>query len=184
MRPYRESDTDGLFQLFGDPAVARYWSFPPWTHREQAEAFLAPLLEPFRDDAIVFPWVIADRVRDELVGTTTIFALHREQRRAEIGYAMRRSHWGQGLAREAVTRVLAHGFDALGLRRFEADIDPRNAASISLVERLGFRREGLLRERWLVNGETADSVIYGLLASERVRPGNDGSGQRRDPTRR
>jgi RimJ/RimL family protein N-acetyltransferase len=169
LRPFRAADVDALFQVFGDPAVARYWSFPPWTEREQAAAYVAPLLAAPADDATMLPWAIADRSTDELVGTTTIFALHREQRRAEIGYSLQRTRWRQGLAREAVTRALVHGFEELGLRRFEADIDPRNAASVALVERLGFRREGLLRERWMVDGEACDSVVYGLLAPELVR---------------
>jgi len=52
------------------------------------------------------------------------------------------------------------------LHRLEADIDPRNAASAKTLERLGFRREGLMRERWIVEGVVSDSAVYGLLASE------------------
>ena len=51
----------------------------------------------------------------------------------------------------------------LALNRVEADIDPRNAASANTLERLGFQNEGLLRERWVVDGEVSDSGIYGLL---------------------
>jgi RimJ/RimL family protein N-acetyltransferase len=59
-----------------------------------------------------------------------------------------------------------HAFGTLGLHRVEADVDPRNDASLRLVERLGFRREGHLRERYFVAGEIQDSVIYGLLAPD------------------
>jgi RimJ/RimL family protein N-acetyltransferase len=169
LRPYRAADADALFRVFGDPEVAGYWSFPPWTERAQAAAFLVPLVAPPAEAPTVIPWAIAERASDELVGTATIFAWHREQQRAEIGYSLGRARWGHGLAREAVTRALAFGFDELGLRRFEADIDPRNAASLALAERLGFIREGYLRERWLVNGEVCDSVVFGLLASELLR---------------
>ena len=62
--------------------------------------------------------------------------------------------------------VLDHAFDTLGLRRIEADIDPRNTSSCKLVERMGFVREGLLRDRWCVAGEVSDSALYGLLALE------------------
>jgi RimJ/RimL family protein N-acetyltransferase len=51
----------------------------------------------------------------------------------------------------------------MGLHRIEADIDPRNTASARCLERLGFVKEGLLRERWIVEGEVSDSAIYGLL---------------------
>lgn len=53
------------------------------------------------------------------------------------------------------------------LNRIEADIDPRNAASARVPERLGFVREGLLRERWIVGDEVTDSALYGLLRSDR-----------------
>ena len=79
---------------------------------------------------------------------------------------MRRDLWGRGLAHEALTALLNHAFGAMGLHRLEADIDPRNAASIRSVERLGFKLEGRLRERYFLAGEIQDSVIYGLLAPE------------------
>ena len=56
-----------------------------------------------------------------------------------------------------------YAFEVLDLHRIEADVDPRNAASIRTLERLGFQREGYLRERWQVNGEIQDALFYGLL---------------------
>jgi RimJ/RimL family protein N-acetyltransferase len=67
---------------------------------------------------------------------------------------------------EALTLLFAFAFGELRLRRLEADVDPRNAASIRSLERLGFRREGYLRERWCVNGEIQDALFYGLLRRE------------------
>ncbi len=160
LRPFRADDRDALFEVFGDPEVARYWAFPAWTDVAQAAAYIAPRAP----SPTSLPWATADRHTDRLIGTVTIFNLQREQGRAEIGYTLRRDRWGQGLAREAVSRALAYGFDDLKLRRFEADIDPRNAASLGLIERLGFTREGYMRDRWLVNGEACDSVVLGLLA--------------------
>jgi ribosomal-protein-alanine N-acetyltransferase len=62
--------------------------------------------------------------------------------------------------------LLAFAFEELGLHRIEADVDPRNTASLQSVERLGFQREGYLRERWQVNGEIQDTVFFGLLRGE------------------
>ncbi|MDO9353805.1 MAG: GNAT family protein, partial [Solirubrobacteraceae bacterium] len=87
-------------------------------------------------------------------------------RRAELGYALARQAWGGGYMHEALQALVAHAFEALQLHRLEADIDPRNAASARSLERLGFVREGLLRERWIVDGEVSDSALYGLLAPE------------------
>lgn len=60
--------------------------------------------------------------------------------------------------------LLNFAFEDLGLNRLEADVDPRNMASVRGLENLGFKREGYLRERWVAGGELSDSAIYGLLA--------------------
>jgi RimJ/RimL family protein N-acetyltransferase len=72
--------------------------------------------------------------------------------------------------RMALRTLIGHAFGTLGLRRLEADVDPRNERSLHALEALGFRREGLLRERWLVEGEIQDSVLLGLLRSEWQAP--------------
>jgi ribosomal-protein-alanine N-acetyltransferase len=73
--------------------------------------------------------------------------------------------------------VLDHAFGALGMNRIEADIDPRNIASGRVLEKLAFRREGTMPERWFVNGETADTAFYGLIKrywDERLRSRSSG----------
>jgi RimJ/RimL family protein N-acetyltransferase len=74
--------------------------------------------------------------------------------------------WGKGYINEALVALLEFGFTQLDLNRVEADIDPRNVASARTLERLGFQREGLLRQRWIVGDEVSDTAIYGLLAHE------------------
>ena len=67
---------------------------------------------------------------------------------------------------EALVALLQYAFADLNLNRVEADIDSRNRASAACLVRLGFTREGLLRERWIVDGAVSDSELYGLLRSE------------------
>lgn len=165
LRGFREDDLQDFYEVHSDPLVNRYWSFPAWTEVSQARDYFASAIGG-RDAGRMLCWAIAEREGDRLIGSTTLFAINREQGRAEIGYALRASHWGHGYAQEALRMVLGHAFGTLGLRRIEADIDPRNAGSCRLVERMGFIREGLLRDRWCVAGETSDSAIYGLLADE------------------
>jgi ribosomal-protein-alanine N-acetyltransferase len=165
LRPYRDDDAGAMFALYSDPRVMRYWSFPPWTDLGQARDYLSRAAA-HAAQGIALPWAIADARSDALLGTATLHSLHRDQGRAELGYSLAPAHQGRGLAAEALRLALAHAFGPLGLRRVEADVDPRNAASCRLLERLGFRREGLLRERWRVNGETCDSALFGLLARE------------------
>jgi [ribosomal protein S5]-alanine N-acetyltransferase len=158
-------DIDALFAVFRDPEVTRYWSTPPMTVRATAEALLTEIHDCFAKKDL-FQWGIARREDDIVIGTCTLAHVSKTHRRAEIGFALARAHWGAGLANEALHRLLEFAFGELHLHRIEADVDPRNARSIAALERLGFRREGHLRERWHVGDEICDGLFYGLLARE------------------
>lgn len=159
------ADVPALYEIFRDREVTRYWSWPAYTHPAQAAALLAEIDELFAE-RVLFQWGIARREDDRVVGTVTLFQIEPANRRGEIGFALGRAAWGQGLMREALGALLDFAFGRLGLNRLEADVDPRNERSLAVLERLGFRREGLLRERHVVAGEVQDSVMLGLLARE------------------
>lgn len=166
LRAFRAEDADDVFTVFSDPTVMRYWSAPPMRSRTEAEDYVARGLAGFAEGQFL-PWAVALREHDRAIGAVTLFALRLDQGRAELGYVLGSAHWGRGLAREAAGLALDVAFGTLGLRRLEADADPRNRASCGLLERLGFVREGYLRERWCVDGEIQDAAFYGLLARER-----------------
>lgn len=165
LRPLREDDLPDLFAVFADPDVMRYWSTPPMRDLDEARAYLAELARNF-DARTGFKWGITRKDNDRVIGTTSLFRLDTPHQTAEIGYALGSAHWGNGYAAEAVHRVCRFGFEDLALRRIEADIDPRHHASIHVVEKAGFQREGVLRERYIYNDEIQDVVYYGLLARE------------------
>ncbi|MGO3057813.1 MAG: GNAT family N-acetyltransferase [Halomonas sp.] len=77
-------------------------------------------------------------------------------------------YWGKGYINEAGEALIQYGFNALGLRRIEAEIDPDNHASAKAFEKLGFTLEGVLRQRWEVNGAVSDSALYGRLVSDQL----------------
>jgi len=162
LRWLTEADAGALYGIFSDPAVMRYWSTPPMSDIGQAHALVADIHQRFLARQL-FQWGVARLEDDRVIGTCTLFAIHEAQQRAEIGYALGHEHWGHGYMSEALTLLIDYAFSALALRRLEADVDPRNAGSLRALERLGFRREGVLRERWKVNGDVQDSVVLGLL---------------------
>jgi RimJ/RimL family protein N-acetyltransferase len=165
LRPPQRGDEDALFALHSDPEVMRYFSEPPWTDPDRAARQIDDDAAAFeRGDS--FRFAIVSKETQRMIGNCTLFALHRQNRRAEIGYALQRACWGKGYMREALGALLAHAFNDLGLNRLEADIDPRNTASAAILERLGFIKEGFMRERWIVGGEVCDSALYGLLRRE------------------
>jgi ribosomal-protein-alanine N-acetyltransferase len=172
LRALRHADLPNLFALYSDAQAMRYWSFPPLARIEQAGE-LFERNERGRSAGDCVPWAIAlPSGGDVLVGTCSLFAIDERHRRAQLGYALAPALWGRGYATEAVRLALAHAFGVLRLHRLEADIDPRNASSLRLIERVGFVREGVQRERWFVGGEVQDSALYGLLARDYAAAGS------------
>jgi [ribosomal protein S5]-alanine N-acetyltransferase len=165
LRFVEERDIDAFFAIYSDPQVARYLSKPAQTEREQAVKMVGNVLAGYADGSSV---TFAMERRDDraVTGIVMLFRFNEESRRAEIGYSMARAYWGQGYMDEALRAVIDYAFTTLDLNRIEADIDPRNANSAKSLKRLGFREEGVLRERWIVAGEKSDTAYYGLLADE------------------
>lgn len=166
LRPLREEDAEPLFAIWSDAEAMRYFSFPAMTDFGQAKDRIASKLKTAADGQD-FICVVELKTTGEVVGDCALFNASEQCRRTEIGFSSQRRHWGNGYMGEAISALVEHAFGALHLRRIEADIDPRNVASARLLERLGFLREGLLRERWIVGDEVSDSALYGLLASDR-----------------
>jgi RimJ/RimL family protein N-acetyltransferase len=169
LRAMTDADAPEVFAIFSSPQVTRYWSSGPMYEQAQAEALIAEINDCARR-GVLLQWGVTTLDRDDVVGTCTLAHLDLGQGRAEVGFALHPAHWGRGVMRTALHTLVGHAFGTLGLRRLEADVDPRNLRSLHALETLGFRREGLLRERWLVEGEIQDSVLLGLLRSEWQAP--------------
>lgn len=165
LRPLRAEDAQGLFDIFSDAETMRYWSTPPWPTIDEAHALIARDLTAM--SAGEYLRFGLERVDDHaVIGTCTLFSINTTCRRAELGYGLASTAWGKGYMHEALTALVGFGFNTMNLNRIEADIDPRNHASAKSLERLGFVREGFLRERWIVDGAVSDTALYGLLQSE------------------
>lgn len=160
LRQLRDDDAPALFPVLSDPEVMTWWSSGPHAspaetadyvkgNAAEGQGFLCWAITAGDDTAL--GWVILIDGKPDV---------------KEIGYILRRDRWGGGIAREAVARVIDHGFGEMGLRRIFADSDPENAGSIALLERLGFQREGRLRGEWETHIGVRDSLIYGLLRDE------------------
>jgi RimJ/RimL family protein N-acetyltransferase len=105
-----------------------------------------------------------DRASDGIfLGWCSLTRWNPEFRSASLGYCLDEPAWGHGYGTEAVRGVLQWAFDTLDLNRVQAEADTRNAASARVLEKLGFMREGMLREDCVVNGEVSDSWVFGLL---------------------
>lgn len=165
LRPVDVADLDDLLAVNGDPAVTRHLPYATWQNADDAQAWLVRM-RALEAAGTASQCVLELAAGPRVVGTLLLFRHEAGSRRAEIGYALARRHWGAGLMREALAAACTHLFAVAGLRRLEAEVDPGNAASCRLLEALGFVAEGRLRRRWEAKGVAYDTTFYGLLRED------------------
>ncbi|MEZ0109571.1 ribosomal-protein-alanine N-acetyltransferase [Catenulispora sp. EB89] len=171
LRAFEDSDADALFALQSNAYVLRYWDSLPWTERARAEQFIARCRQMESEGSGVR--LAVDRVSDgAFIGWCTVPAWNPDFRSAKLGYCFDDAAWGQGYATEAGRALLGWAFDTLDLNRVQSETDTRNVGSARVLEKLGFVREGTLREDCIVDGVVSDSWVYGLLRRE-WRPSGD-----------
>jgi len=163
LRPLALADVDGPYLgWFNDPHVCRHNShhvfpYPP----DEALAWVAAL--PARRDALV----LAVELEGRHVGNVSLQAIDPVGRTAELAILLGdRSVWGQGIGREAVALLVAHGFRALNLHRIACGTVAANRGMRRLAEELGMTEEGVRRQAVWTDGAHQDIVEYGLLAGE------------------
>jgi RimJ/RimL family protein N-acetyltransferase len=160
-----ETDLPALLEVNRDAEVTALLPYATWTSMADAEAWYRRMTD-IQASGSALQFVVASRSTGTAIGTCLLFRFEQASARAELGYVLGRAHWGRGLMQEALGALIDCAFGAIGLRRLEAEVDPRNPASARLLGRLGFTKEGLLRQRWFSKGEARDVEMYGLLRHE------------------
>jgi len=163
LRPLVPSDAPAIFAMRSDADLLKYWDAPPYTDPRQAEEMVAKSQAAIADNAMLELGIELREVQG-VVGTVCLHTIHWASERGEIGYTLAREQHGKGLMTEALTALINFVFGEMGFRRLEADIHPDNGASRTVLERLGFQREGYMLERWNVAGDISDTEFFGLLA--------------------
>ena len=114
-------------------------------------------------------WELIEKNDQKVIGSCGFHNWYEEHNRAEIGYALNHRYQGKGFMMEGLTRVIDYGFHEMKLNRIEAFISPSNLKSISVINALGFTKEGVLREHYKNKDKIDDSLVYSLLKSDRKR---------------
>ena len=172
LRPFDDADANDLFALHSNAYVLRYWDAPPWSERARAKRFITACRQMAQEGTGAR--LAVDRVSDgAFIGWCSLNRWNPDYRSASLGYCFDDAAWGHGYATEAARALLRWAYDTLDLNRVQAETDTRNVASARVLEKLGFVREGTLREDCVVNGEVSDSWVYGLIRREWRPPSNN-----------
>lgn len=180
LRALRESDADAVFEIFGDDAVTRYYDLATFTELEQARLLIARMkARNANGDAL--RWGIALKENDLVIGTGGFNQFVRGWSRAGIGYDLARAYWNKGYMTEALRAMVQYGFEnfqsaglfankfaanLFAMNRLEALVMPENLASARVLTKVGFQREGLLREYGFWKNRFWDLEMYALLKKE------------------
>jgi RimJ/RimL family protein N-acetyltransferase len=165
LRPFGDEDAAALFALQSNGHVLRYWDAPAWSDPSHALGFIAACRQMADEGTGVR--LAVERLSDgRFIGWCTSNRWNPGHRSASLGYCFDDAAWGHGYATEATGVLLTWAFDHLDMNRVQAETDTRNLASARVLEKLGFVREGLLREDCVVNGDVSDSWVFGLLRRE------------------
>lgn len=157
LRPVRpEEDLAAMHGIMRQPRAMAYWSTPP----HDDEAVTAEWLGNMADIPALEGEDFIVEHEGQVIGKAGFY------RFPDLGYMFDPAVWGQGFAREAVGAVIERGFAVHHLPRIQADVDPRNKASIRLLERLGFTETHRAARTWLVGEEWCDSVYFALTRED------------------
>jgi ribosomal-protein-alanine N-acetyltransferase len=166
LREILPEDAGALFAIHGDASLMQWFGVDPLQDIAGAEKLVALFASWRAQPNPGTRWGLQPKGEAGLCGTCGLFAWNRAWRKCTVGYELAPDAHGQGLMHEALLAVLDWGFDNMQLNRVEAQVHPENAASLRSVERLGFRREGLLRELGFWRGRHHDLLQYSLLRKD------------------
>jgi RimJ/RimL family protein N-acetyltransferase len=177
LRPLRAGDEADVLAYRGQGGVSRFMPQYPLT-ADAATDFVALRIDATKIAADGDRILLALDLDQRVIGDVMLRVRRLEHLQGEVGWVVHPDFGGQGFATEAARALLRVGFAEFGLHRICAELDPRNAPSARMCERLGMRHEALFREDFWFKGEWGDSSIYAILRSEWERqPGAGASGR-------
>jgi RimJ/RimL family protein N-acetyltransferase len=167
LRPYEPDDLESLYSMFGREDVCRYLPWMPMDI-DRARAKLEQRLRQTRLEADGDPLILVAEESDtgRTVGEFMLRLKSVESRQGEIGWSIHPDFQGRGFATEGAREMLRLGFDDLGLHRIVAGCDPRNTASLRVMDRLVMRREAEFVDYEYLKGEWVSEIVCAILESE------------------
>lgn len=162
----QESDIEDLFAHFSNPEVTAFLGFEPHSSTDDGSNLLNWVML-MRAAGTGLRWRISQAWNGAFVGTCGFHRVTYDgARRGEIGYDVSPGLWGRGVMSEVLPAVLVFGYGVLDLHRIEALVTVGNERSCRLLERHGFRREGLLRDHGFWRGRYWDQIAYARLRTD------------------
>jgi RimJ/RimL family protein N-acetyltransferase len=167
LRPFAEGDLEAFYEIQSDVESARWLYNEPRTLDEMRTLLGLKIAgAQFTAEGNWLSAAVIERETGEFVGDVSLRWFSALHKTGEIGFMFDRAYRGRGYATEAAARLIAFGFEGMGFHRVIGRAEPRNTASVRVLEKLGMRREALLVENEWVKGEWQSEVVYAMLEHE------------------
>ncbi|MCX6789770.1 MAG: GNAT family protein [Candidatus Gribaldobacteria bacterium] len=162
LRPFRKGDEISLQKNIDNKKIARNLATVPYPYTiKMAKEWVAKKLKENKNrQPIIIDFVID--INGEVAGAIGFHKIEQEHR-AEIGYWLAEKYWGSGIMTEAIREASKFAFGKLKLKRIYAAVFPWNKASMRVLEKNGFKFEGILRKNTLKNGKLIDDHIFAKI---------------------
>lgn len=167
LRELTEDDAEGIFACFSDNEVMHYYGQEMIESIEQAIQIVHFFAKNYKEKRGI-RWGIERKGTKGIIGTIGFNQWSPKHKRAEIGYEINANYWRKGYASEAVSKIVSYGFESLDLTRIGAIVFLENEASNNLLRKMGFEKEGVLRNYMFQSNESYDTNVYSILKQNRL----------------
>jgi len=162
LRALTMDDVPVLYEMRTNPLMIRYTDRARLQTMQEAVDKMKLILDNVeKRDSLA--WAIELKESKKQIGDISFWRFVKEHYRAEIGYSLLPDYWDKGYMREAARCAIDYGFSICNIHSIEANVNPNNAASIKLLEKLNFVREAYYKENYYFNGKFLDSAVYSLV---------------------
>jgi ribosomal-protein-alanine N-acetyltransferase len=165
LRNFRRKDIENIYKIRTCKDVMKYMDAHKMESLEEAERFLNYTLKTHREGQAI-NWIITLKGSDDMIGYVGFWRVDKSHYRSEIGYALNKKFWNMGIMSEAIKESLKYGFENMGLNSIEANVNPINTASLKLLEKCGFKKEGYFRENYYFDGKFIDTVTFSMIKKD------------------
>ena len=165
LREIKPSDTKDLFRFMSDEDTVKQNLMSPHKKIAETEKLVKTLKKQY-DRKKEIRWGVTLKGSDTIIGTTGYYNMHPGDFQTEVGCLLGKEHWSGGIMTEALAAILTFGFEKMAFNRITAFILPDNIGAIKMVQKVGFREEGLLKECKFCNDKFYDLGVYSLLKKD------------------
>lgn len=159
-------DVDDLFEIFSDPEITHSMTWEVnKTKEDTLNKFIKVITERHEKGQSV-NWAIVHKKSKKVIGNCAFIGWSNKHSKAEIGYVLNKTYWGQGFATEALNELIRFGFDVIHLNRIEGGCDIDNIGSEKVMLKVGMQFEGTLRKNEFIKGEFRDTKIFAMLKED------------------